>query len=111
MRPIDADALSALLFKRMREYETLANDLPKHSYEGRVYYGQTTALCETLLAIEREIPALDYAPVKHGAWGTKPDGFIPADIYCSECGKRYNFFYDPNYCPNCGAKMDGGKSE
>ena len=45
--------------------------------------------------------------LKHGEWLTKPDGFFPADIYCSECGKAYNFFYNPNHCPNCGAKMDG----
>lgn len=61
MRLIDADALSALLFKRMGECETLANDMPKHSYAECIYYGKTTALYETLLAIEREIPTIDYA--------------------------------------------------
>lgn len=30
--------------------------------------------------------------------------------YCSECGK-WNESVWLNYCPNCGAKMDGGKKD
>lgn len=34
---------------------------------------------------------------RHGVWfGT----------VCSCCGKSTSFYYDCNYCPNCGAKMD-----
>ena len=29
--------------------------------------------------------------------------------YCSECGKRLDDTFQ-NFCPNCGAKMDGGKN-
>ena len=31
--------------------------------------------------------------------------------HCSECGKSGNFCARTNYCPNCGAKMDGGDSD
>ena len=46
--------------------------------------------------------------------GDDTSGFVDPDWRCSECGKSANinewFMYDlTNYCPNCGAKMDGGK--
>ena len=52
-----------------------------------------------------------YAEVKHGEW--KKQSFIIFDgevIYynCSECNTTWNA--DTNYCPNCGAKMDGGNN-
>lgn len=52
------------------------------------------------------IPAADVAPVVHGRW---VDNGIPDSILsgCSVCGftcGSSSFFY----CPNCGAKMDGG---
>lgn len=56
-------------------------------------------------------PAADVAPVVHGEW-IKTSEFMP--IYgCSVCKER-NLFKNgqnvlSNYCPNCGAKMDGGK--
>ncbi len=56
-------------------------------------------------------PAADVNEVVHGAW-EKASEFMP--IYrCSICKER-NLFKDgnnvfSNYCPNCGAKMDGGK--
>ena len=68
-------------------------------------------------AINRQIAA-DVAPVVHGKWiiGTGDDEF---DVKCPKCGwddifevagiaavKRIS---EPmHYCPNCGAKMDGG---
>ena len=111
MRPIDADALSALLFKRMGEYETIANDLPKDSYQGRVYYGKVTGLYEVQLAIDRIIPTIDYAPVKRGEWIHDINNLYA----CSECLMRQTQRMRGrlmNFCPNCGASMmDGGKED
>ena len=55
------------------------------------------------------IPSADVAPVRHGHWE-------PGNPICSVCGE--NKFKDldadiwcdwqPDFCPNCGAKMDGG---
>lgn len=59
-----------------------------------------------------EIPAADVAPVVHGQWIEDHDY-----LKCPECGVmvKWDFtFFDIgnwNYCPNCGAKMDGGDSD
>ena len=50
-----------------------------------------------------EIPAADVAPVRHGRWLHRKNGIA----YCSEC--EIEAVEDgTEYCPNCGAKMDGG---
>ena len=61
--------------------------------------------------ILREAPTIDVAPVRHGRW-EKSSGLYS----CSECGMTCPYdvqadaieYWACNYCPNCGAKMDGG---
>ena len=54
----------------------------------------------------KEMPTVDAVEVVHGRW-------IPADyksyIYCkcSVCGRRITVDEETDYCPHCGAKMDG----
>lgn len=67
--------------------------------------------------IVREILAADVAPVRHGQWDGEGDGYADGEIvidvwYCSKCGYCIDDGTDdpnilPNYCPHCGAKMDG----
>ena len=66
-----------------------------------------------MLKIIDNAPTIDAEPVRHGRWGETQvigyDGIHP--VYgkpCSKCGYETEL-YKPNYCPNCGAKMDGGK--
>lgn len=55
--------------------------------------------------------AADVVPVVHGRWEQDADG----DWYCTNCDEvvaicesgRERTYRKP-YCPNCGAKMDGG---
>lgn len=66
---------------------------------------------DKLEAALRGIPYADVAPVVHGRW----DGND-----CTVCKLPWNYnmvqdaddwgYFDPmpDYCPNCGAKMDGG---
>lgn len=57
------------------------------------------------------IPAADVATVMHGRWihdGCRVKGGIDW-CHCSECGKSNDFCARTNYCPKCGAKMDGAE--
>ena len=49
--------------------------------------------------------------VVHGRWETNSDR--PDSLICSICKCGFDMWkHDPhNYCPNCGAKMDGGISD
>ena len=57
--------------------------------------------------------AADVAPVRHGRWiDAYPDiEANPMFMYgiCSECGFEQGISKYLNYCPNCGAKMDGAE--
>lgn len=57
------------------------------------------------------IPAADVAPVVHGQWETNSDR--PDSLICSVCKCGFDMWkHDPhNFCPNCGAKMDGGDGD
>lgn len=60
----------------------------------------------------RIFPAADVAPVRHGKWengnpicpvcGGNKFRDLDADIWCD---------WQPDFCPNCGAKMDGGMND
>ena len=52
--------------------------------------------------------AADVAPVVHARWIDDGSGII----ICPECERGYNLHAKyTHYCPNCGAKMDGGDSD
>ena len=61
-----------------------------------------------------DAPTVDAAPVVHGRWEDRPTGRYGArQSWCSACGKHSGIGgIESNrhraYCPNCGAKMDGG---
>ena len=55
-------------------------------------------------------PAVDAEPVRHGRWILRNVISMPYKIAheCS-CCREWGYFatFEKNYCPNCGAKMDG----
>ena len=56
------------------------------------------------------LPSADIAPVKHGRWQEEI-----GMIMCSECGDAWAIGQEEevrsfNYCPNCGARMDGDEN-
>ena len=62
-----------------------------------------------------EISAADVAPVVHGRWEYTPQTFNTlGQIRCPFCAwwsldQSIDGIY--KYCPNCGAKMDGGDND
>jgi hypothetical protein len=58
-------------------------------------------------------PTVDAVEVVHGSW--IEDGYYGNPFVCSHCGSEGCYsgdfknkqYYYTNYCPHCGAKMDG----
>ena len=82
------------------------------------YHGVRCRACGTGDAIDmiEDAPPADVAPVVHGRW---VDRIVDENevikpwmqrYYCSECleGVSQSWF---KFCPNCGAKMDGGGND
>ena len=69
-------------------------------------------LIEAYSAIDdlMEIPPADVAPVRHGCWErvipSKSAAKWSTRVSCSNCHSAG--YAHHKYCPNCGAKMDGG---
>lgn len=77
------------------------------------YNGVRCRACGTGDAIDmiEDAPAADVAPVVHGRWEPHDRVFGDNFLVCSKCqfvseDKATRRYY--HYCPNCGAKMDGG---
>ena len=52
---------------------------------------------------------VDAVPVRHGRWIYHIDDLFPAESTqeCDQCHEEQPLTCNDNYCPNCGAKMDG----
>ena len=72
---------------------------------------------ESVLEYVENLPAADVAPVVHGRWIEQEDPMLDVYYTCSVCKEDFYiettgytekdmFLY--TYCPNCGARMDGG---
>ena len=92
MRPIDADRALEIV------------------HDQGIAHPNAYHLTNYATLILREAPTINVAPVRHGRWVSIPHKLARV---CSVCNRDepYKFadidadVYD--YCPNCGAKMDG----
>lgn len=86
------------------ERETAIKELMNDAPEQVGYSREDAADCI------RYMDSADVVPVRHGYWISKnPHGYEWIFV-CSNCDyiDGYPFNDRSNYCPNCGAKMDGG---
>ena len=90
------------LYKDVSSLEVVAHTTRDGDFEDGVIF-----ILEKLDAI----PVADVQPVRYGKWKmrTDEDGFW---YYCSECKQNalfdiFNYQEKSDFCPNCGAKMDG----
>ena len=80
-----------------------------------VYYNtpDINLSCEKFETAIFKIPAADVAPVRHGCWErvipSKSAAKWSTRVSCSNCHSAG--YAHHKYCPNCGAKMDGGDSD
>ena len=66
------------------------------------YYHRMKTMIEKALAA-------DVAPVVHGEWiYNRGQAYGEPLYFCSLCVEGGSEYGKDNYCPHCGAKMDGG---
>jgi hypothetical protein len=65
------------------------------------------------ISSKKNISVADVVEVKYGKWEIKSDDYDCEYMMCSCCKEEFypvdadTVDTTPNYCPNCGAKMDG----
>lgn len=74
-------------------------------------------ICEQL----QNVPAADVVEVRHGRWIGYPEclkytnAYSDDHIVCSACEECFSILDNDcerfNFCPRCGAKMDGGVND
>lgn len=97
---IDADALRAKMY-----HDAFEEDSEEQKWDGGCWIRYKM--------FERNIdsmPTTDVVEVRHGRWEyvkkrLARGGYVDASE-CSVCHKIIMPHLKPNYCPNCGAKMD-----
>lgn len=85
----------------------------------KIQYRERTYGCFTKMysKVIKDAPTADVRPERHGAWKRVSDDDQDEGCYfCSECKEDFSYAVDdddllPNFCPNCGAKMDGKSGE
>ena len=104
MRLIDADALLEKVQYRLHFDDVISKTIDK--------------CVEITRRLINDAPTIEAEPVRHGRWerycddkfmGYGADGKIKyRKVYTYECDNcRHGTAVKTNYCPNCGAKMDG----
>ena len=80
----------------------MAEYIERESLRDALY--DADAITMSGVKILNQFPAANVAPVRHGRWlcvDTDTEQFF----LCNRCKKKE--YWESNYCPNCGAKMDG----
>ncbi len=106
MRTIDADVFKAKLLKERDAIPLTFKE--RYGFEMPNKHGNSMrgGIRKALRCME-ETPTIDAVPVVHGRWMHEEClGVVSLNGYeCSRC--RKNNRRATNYCPNCGALMDG----
>ncbi len=105
MRLIDADAAKRKIIK-----ETIAHF---SKLDDRAFAIMTAVA--KMFDSEDDFPTVDAKPVRHGKWIRECFTYCRCTVCTTEFDKELLYFTyrhnwkRPVYCPNCGAKMDGGE--
>ena len=90
--------------KREDAIKTIESETYRHDYLDHV------------IDIIEAIPSADVAPVRHGRWKPFDRTWGRSVFTCSACGECMDVPTEMgkpifDYCPNCGARMDGDENE
>ena len=87
--------------------EYIRREDAKDALQEKVFHNLTDEFYGAMQVLDELEPA-DVAPVRHGRW---------VNGSCDKCGKHAPYwlmsstYYEGDFCPNCGAKMDGKGEE
>lgn len=123
-RLIDADAYSAEMKKRQDACEKLMHDAERWNDVELMRRADSafSVFSEAKLTLDK-MPTVDAVPVVHGKWIIENTYPTSIGTHCDNCGWAWSNGIDAvklnpvfsliktNYCPNCGAKMDGEEKE
>ena len=90
----------------------VAKEYLRHDSFSNPYF--RSQACQQAMDVLDTVPIADVVEVRHGRWHdvylSSASSFVGT---CSVCGKSNDIPPVPlsKYCPNCGAKMDGGKDK
>ena len=119
-RYIDADALiDTFEAKKAKAHDKSIKHLYGQNKNDKLYRKdrETESRCEYVLSVLRTTPTVDAVPVVHGEWIETEMGYDDYAWVCTVCGEPWVLNAgtpsenDMNYCPNCGAKMDGERKD
>ena len=93
--------------------KALLDTLQNHFGQDLAYLGEDLQYCQEAVQFA---PSIEAEPVRHGRWDEVwCFDYMDYTHYCSECNydalTKEGTMHDEvltSYCPNCGAKMDGG---
>lgn len=106
------------LLAKLKEWYNESKQREEANYEWETF--ESSGIESAMLCVE-SFPAIDAEPVRHGEWIYDPNAtdWGIGGYVCSECHTRNNNlpckeiknplrFAGSNFCPHCGARMDGG---
>ena len=71
-------------------------------------YGETLINPRYFMDLVEDAPTIEAAPVVHGKWVRKETGGGLLAI-CNSCKYPVSWWHRTNFCPHCGARMDGDR--
>ena len=98
---VECDEIDELL-------EEMTGENTKTELGAHIYFAKNGNVYKDKIAVA---PAADVVEVVHGEWNkiNRETTGLPWEWRCNQCGCPQD--YNHNYCPNCGAKMDGERKE
>lgn len=106
------------------EREAVLRILRRYSLETGSCIGRHSGAVDEAMAIVEQLPFADVVLVVHGEWCQDESEFEESKHKYEFCSWRcpicaheleyvdpISYNHLPHYCPNCGAKMDAGKTD